>query len=344
MGVQIGSIIPKKEIEVKDLVGKKIAIDAFNALYQFLAIVRDKDTGEPLKDSKGRITSHLSGLFYRTVNFIEEGIKTVYVFDGEPPKFKRAVQEKREEVKKEAEEKLKIAIEEGRIEDIMKYAQATARLTKELVEDAKKLLDLMGVPYVQAPSEGEMQAAYMAKKGDVWASASQDYDSLLVGSPRLIRNLNLTGRRKLPNKEVYVEIKPELIELEEVLTTLGITREQLIIIGILVGTDYNPNGIENIGPKKALKLVKEKKTLENILKEIEWKFDVSAQEIYDFFLNPPVTDNYNLVWKEPNEEGLIKFMVEEHNFSEERIRNAIEKVKQATEKQQQKSLSRWFKI
>jgi len=344
MGVQIGSIIPKKEIEVKDLVGKKIAIDAFNALYQFLAIVRDKDTGEPLKDSKGRITSHLSGLFYRTVNLIEEGIKPVYVFDGEPPKFKKVTQERREEIKKEAEEKLRLAIEEGRIEDVLKYAQATARLTKELVDDAKKLLELMGIPYVQAPSEGEMQAAYMAKKGDVWASASQDYDSLLVGSPRLIRNLNLTGRRKLPNKEVYVEIKPELIELEEVLKNLGITREQLILIGLLVGTDYNPEGIENIGPKKALKLVKEKKTLENILKEIEWKFDVSAQEIYDFFLNPPVTDNYNLVWKEPNEEGLIKFMVEEHNFSEERIRNAIEKVKQATEKQKQKSLSRWFKI
>ncbi|MEM0333032.1 MAG: flap endonuclease-1 [Candidatus Aenigmatarchaeota archaeon] len=343
MGVQIGSIVPKKEIELKDLMGKKIAIDAFNALYQFLTIVRDKDTGEPLKDSKGRITSHLSGLFYRTVNFIEEGIKTVYVFDGEPPKFKKLTQEKREELKKEAEEKLKIAIEEGRIEDIMKYAQATARLTKELVEDAKKLLDLMGVPYVQAPSEGEMQAAYMAKKGDVWASASQDYDSLLVGSPRLIRNLNLTGRRKLPNKEVYVEIKPELIELEEVLTNLGISREQLIIIGILVGTDYNPNGIENIGPKKALKLVKEKKTLENILKEIEWKFDISPQEIYDFFLNPPVTDNYNLVWREPDEEGLIKFMVEEHNFSEERIKNAIEKIKQAIQKQQQKSLDKWFK-
>jgi len=344
MGVQIGSIIPKKEIEVKDLVGKKIAIDAFNALYQFLAIVRDKDTGEPLKDSKGRITSHLSGLFYRTVNLIEEGIKPVYVFDGEPPKFKKVTQERREEIKKEAEEKLRLAIEEGRIEDVLKYAQATARLTKELVDDAKKLLELMGIPYVQAPSEGEMQAAYMAKKGDVWASASQDYDSLLVGSPRLIRNLNLTGRRKLPNKEVYVEIKPELIELEEVLKNLGITREQLILIGLLVGTDYNPEGIENIGPKKALKLVKEKKTLENILKEIEWKFDVSAQEIYDFFLNPPVTDNYNLVWKEPNEEGLIKFMVEEHNFSEERIRNAIEKIKQAMEKQQQKSLSRWFKI
>lgn len=344
MGVQIGSIIPKKEIELKDLAGKKIAIDAFNALYQFLAIIRDKDTGEPLKDSKGRITSHLSGLFYRTVNLIEEGIKPVYVFDGEAPEFKRATQEKREEARKIAEEKMKEALEAGRVEEVMKYAQATARLSTDLVQDAKKLLELMGVPYVQAPSEGEMQAAYMARKGDVWASASQDYDSLLVGSPRLIRNLNLTGKRKLPNKEVYVEIKPELIELEEVLKELGITREQLIIVGILVGTDYNPEGIEGIGPKKALKLVKERKTLENVLKEVEWKFDVSAHDIYNFFLNPPVTDNYVLSWKEPNEEGLIKFMVEEHNFSEERIRNAIEKIKQAFQKQQQRSLERWFKV
>jgi len=147
----------------------------------------------------------------------------------------------------------------------------------------------------------------------------------------------------LPNKEVYVEIKPELIELEEVLKTLGITREQLIIIGILVGTDYNPEGIEGIGPKKALKLVKEKKTLENVLKEIEWKFDVKAEDIYNFFLNPPVQNNYKLEWKQPDEEGIIKFMVEEHDFSEERVRNGIEKLKQAFAKSQQKSLGSWFR-
>ncbi|MCS7093592.1 MAG: flap endonuclease-1 [Candidatus Aenigmarchaeota archaeon] len=343
MGVQISSIIQKKEINLEDLSGKKIAIDAYNALFQFLSIIRDKDTGDPLKDSKGRITSHLSGLFYRTVNFLEIGIKPVYVFDGEAPVFKKITQEKREEQRRIAEEKMKIALELGKIEDVLKYAQATARLSKEIVEDSKKLIKLMGIPYVEAPSEGEMQAAYLAKKGDVWACASQDYDSLLAGSPRLIRNLNLTGKRKLPGREVYVEIKPELIELEEVLKSLGLTREQLIIVGILVGTDYNPDGIEGIGPKKALKLVKEKKTLENVMKEIEWKFEVGAEEIYNFFLNPPVTDNYTLEWKQPNEEELIKFMVEEHNFSEERIRNGIEKIKQSIQKHQQKDLSKWFK-
>jgi flap endonuclease-1 len=340
MGVQIGTIIPKKEIELESLAGKKIAIDAYNALFQFLSIIRDKMTGEPLKDSKGRITSHLSGLFYRTINLIEAGIKPIYVFDGKPPEFKKVTLEKREEMKKEAEEKMKEALEKG--EEAIKYAQATARVTDEIVNDAKKLLELMGIPVVQAPSEGEMQAAYIAKKGDAYASASQDYDSLLVGSPRLVRNLNITGKRKLPNKEVYVEIKPELIELEEVLRTLGITREQLIIIGILVGTDYNPEGIEGIGPKKALKLVKEKKSLNEILKEIEWKFDVDSQEIYNFFLNPPVTDDYKLEWKQPNEEGIIKFMVEEHDFSEERVKNGIEKLKQAFLKSQQKSLGSWF--
>ncbi|MCX8190659.1 MAG: flap endonuclease-1 [Candidatus Aenigmarchaeota archaeon] len=343
MGVQISSIIQKKEINLEDLSGKKIAIDAYNALFQFLSIIRDKDTGDPLKDSKGRITSHLSGLFYRTVNFLEIGIKPVYVFDGEAPVFKKITQEKREEQRRIAEEKMKIALELGKIEDVLKYAQATARLSKEIVEDSKKLIKLMGIPYVEAPSEGEMQATYLAKKGDVWACASQDYDSLLAGSPRLIRNLNLTGKRKLPGREVYVEIKPELIELEEVLKSLGLTREQLIIVGILVGTDYNPDGIEGIGPKKALKLVKEKKTLENVMKEIEWKFEVGAEEIYNFFLNPPVTDNYTLEWKQPNEEELIKFMVEEHNFSEERIRNGIEKIKQSIQKHQQKDLSKWFK-
>jgi len=341
MGVQIGTIVPRKEIDLESLAGKKIAIDAYNALYQFLSIIRDKMTGEPLKDSKGRITSHLSGLFYRTINLIEAGIKPIYIFDGMPPEFKKATLEMREEMKKEAEEKMKEALERG--EEAIKYAQATAKVTEEIVKDAKKLLGLMGIPVVQAPSEGEIQAAYLAKKGDAYASASQDYDSLLVESPRIIRNLNITGKRKLPNREVYVEIKPELIELEEVLKTLGITREQLIIIGILVGTDYNPEGVEGIGPKKALKIVKEKKTLENVLKEVEWKFDVRAEDIYNFFLNPPITDDYKIEWRQPDEDGIIKFMVEEHDFSEERIKNGIEKLKQAFTKSQQRTLGSWFR-
>jgi len=341
MGVNLGKIVPKKEVELLDLSGKVIVIDAYNALYQFLSIIRDRMTGEPLRDHAGRITSHLSGLFYRTANLIDAGIKPVYVFDGEPPGFKKKTLEARDEMKEKALMKWVQALEKG--EEAITYAQAAAKLTDEMVEDAKKLLELMGITWVQAPSEGEMQCAYMAKKGDAWASASQDYDSLLVGSPRLVRNLNITGKRKLPKKEVYIEIKPELIELEELLKELGITREQLIIMGILIGTDYNPGGIKGIGPKKALDLVKKYQTLDNVLKAIEWNFEIDAHDIYNFFLNPPTTDEYKLEWKEPDEEGIMKFMCDEHDFSQERVKKVVDKLKARFRSGRQATLSSWFK-
>lgn len=338
MGVQISDIVSGKEIELIDLSGKKIAFDAFNVLYSFLSIIRDKMTGEPLRDSKGRITSHLSGLFYRTSNLIEAGIKPVFVFDGEPPEFKKKTIEQREIAKEEARKKWKEALEKG--EKAITYAQAAAQLTDEMIEDSKKLLEFMGLPWVQALSEGEMQCAYMCKKGDVFASASQDFDSLLVGSPRLVRNLSITGKRKLPRKEVYIEVKPELIELKEVLSNLGINQKQLIIIGILVGTDYAP-GIKGIGPKKALELVKKYKTLEKVLENVKWEAEVSAEDIYNFFLNPPVTEKYKLEWKAPNPDKIIDFMVGEHDFSRERVEKVIEKLQAAT-KERQVSLKGWF--
>lgn len=340
MGVNLKDLVPRKEVELNFLSGKKIAIDAFNACFQFLSIIRDKMTGEPLRDSKGRITSHLSGLFYRTTNLIEAGIKPAYVFDGEPPKFKQRTLEEREKMKEKARKKWEEALEKG--EKAITYAQAAAQLTEEMVEDSKKLLDFMGIPWVQAPSEGEIQCAHMCKKGDVWASASQDYDSILVGSPRLVRNLSITGKRKLPRKEVYIEIKPEIVELEEVLKNLEISREQLILIGLLIGTDYNP-GIKGIGPKTALKIVKECKTLDRVLEKIKWEGEVSAEEIYNFFLNPKATDKYKLEWKEPNREKVIEFMVEEHDFSRERVEKVIEKLEQAFASGRQTSLKGWFK-
>jgi flap endonuclease-1 len=341
MGVQLGDIIPKKEVELTLLSQKKIAIDAYNNLYQYLTIIRDKLTGEPLKDSKGRVTSHLSGLFYRTINLIEAGIKPCFVFDGEPPVFKKQTLEKRKEMKEEAEEKWKEALEKG--EKAITYAQAAAVLTDEMVEEAKTLLKVMGIPVVQAKSEGEAQCAFMCKKGDVDFSASQDYDSLLFGSPFLVRNLSITGKRKLPKKEVYIEIKPEIIELKNVLESLKITHDQLIIIGILVGTDYNPEGIKGIGPKKALELVRKYNTLENVLKHVEWGFEISAEEIFEFFKNPPVTEDYKLEWKEPDKEKIIKFMVDEHDFSLERVEKALEKLISTFTKGQQSSLQAWFK-
>jgi len=341
MGVQISEIIPKEEFDLSDLTGKRIAIDAFNTLYQFLSIIRDRFTGEPLKDSEGRVTSHLSGLFYRTTNLIEKGMKPVFVFDGEPPAFKKETTEARREVREQAKKKWEEAVKSG--EPAIKYAQIASRLTGEMIDSSKQLLDLMGIPWVQAPSEGEMQCAYMCKKKDVWATGSQDYDSILVGSPRMVRNLSISGRKKLPRKETYVEVRPEIIILENVLKHLGLDEKQLIVLGILVGTDYNPGGVRGYGPKRALELVKEAKTLDNVLKKVEWTHKVSAQQIFDFFQNPTKTDDYKLEWKEPNINKLIEFMVNEHSFSMDRVEKTIEKLHSAYSDGVQSSLGSWLK-
>jgi len=340
MGVNLRGIIEGKEVELSYLAGKKIAIDAYNTLYQFLSIIRDKMTGEPLRDSKGRITSHLSGIFYRTSNLLEAGIKPIFVFDGKPPEFKKRVIEEREKAKEEARKKWEEALEKG--EKAITYAQAAAVLTDEMVNDAKVLLDAMGVPWLVAKSEGEAQCAFLCKKGEVDYSASQDYDSLLFNSPSLVRNLSITGKRKLPRKEAYIEIKPEIIELKEVLSSLGITKEQLIIIGMLVGTDYN-KGIKGIGPKTALKIVKENKTLKKVLAQVKWEDEVNPEEIYNFFLNPPVNEKYKIEFKQPDREKIIKFMVDEHDFSLERVEKVIEKLQQAYSTGTQASLRGWLK-
>ncbi len=337
--MDISSLVKGKEIELLELSGRKIALDAFNVMFQFLSIIRDRMTGEPLRDSKGRITSHLSGLLYRNTRLMENGVKPVFVFDGKPPAFKKSTIEKRAERKEEAKRKWEDAVARG--EPAITYAQAAAKITDEMVENAKKLLDLMGIPWVQAPSEGEIQCAFMCKQGDVWASGSQDYDSLLAGSPKLVRNLSITGKRKVPKKEIYIQVKPELIDLDEVLDTLQITHKQLIILGILVGTDYS-EGVKGVGPKTALKIVKEHKTLNAVLKNVEWTSEIPAEEIYEFFLNPPVQTHYKMVWKEPDAEGLKRFMVDEHDFSPERVDKVIERLQTTQSEGRQSSLSGWL--
>ena len=339
MGVDISSLIEGKEIEILELSGRKIAMDAYNVMFQFLSIIRDRMTGEPLRDSKGRITSHLSGLLYRNTRFIENGIKPVFVFDGKPPEFKQATIEKRAERKEEAKRKWEEALKKG--EPAITYAQAAARITDEMVEDGKKLLGLMGIPHVQAPSEGEIQCAFMCRQGDVWASGSQDYDSLLAGSPKLVRNLSITGRRKVPKKEVYIQVKPEVIDLDLLLDKLQLTQEQLVIMGILIGTDY-AEGVKGVGPKTALRLVTEHKTLEGVLRNVEWTSETSAEEIYDFFFNPPVENKYEMFWKEPDAEGLKRLLVDEHDFSADRVDKVIERLQTTQAKGRQSSLSGWL--
>ncbi len=339
MGVDISDIIKSHEIKLGDLKGKIVAIDAYNALYQFLSIIRQPD-GTPLRDSLGRVTSHLSGLLYRTANFMAEGIKPVYVFDGRPPDLKLRTVDERIKIRLKAQEEWQKALEEGDLERARMKAQQASYLTKDMVDEAKKLLEFMGVPYVQAPSEGEAQAAYMARKGDCYASASQDFDSLLFGAPRLVRNMAITGKRKLPRKRVYVDVKPEEILLEENLKLLGISREQLVDIGILVGTDYN-DGIKGIGPKTALKLIKKYGTLEEVMKVKNIKIP-EYETIRDIFLNPPVTDDYKLNWRDLDEDGLISFLCDEHDFSRERVMTAIEKMRKFRKYREQRSLDAWF--
>jgi flap endonuclease-1 len=210
-----------------------------------------------------------------------------------------------------------------------------------MIVDSKKLLDAMGIPWIQAPSEGEAMCSHLCKKNIVYAAGSQDMDSLLFGSPMLVRNLSISGRRKIPRKEEYIEIKPEIIELEEVLSSLGLTREQLIIVGMLIGTDYNP-GIEKVGPKTALKIVKENKSLKKVLEKVEWQGETTAEEIYEFFLRPPVADKYDIEWNQPDSDKIIKFMVDEHDFSKERMEKVIEKLQQSFSAGRQASLKGWF--
>lgn len=343
MGVDLGDLVPRVSTDLSSLSGKIVAIDAYNALYQFLAIIRQPN-GTPLMDHSGRITSHLSGLFYRTCNLLELGIKPVYVFDGKPPDLKEAEIKSRMKVKEEAIKKYEAALREGRIEEARKYAQMTSHLKDYMAEDAKRLLILMGVPWVQAPSEGEAQAAHIAKRGDANFCASQDYDSLLFGAPCLLRNLTISGRRKLPRKNVYVEVVPEVIELERVLKELGITREQLIDIGILIGTDYNPDGVKGIGPKTALKLIKTYGSLERALPVIKGaEFPVEPSKIREIFLHPNVTDNYRIEWREPDIEGVVKFLCDEKDFSEERVRKALsEAVKGMKKARAKRTLESWF--
>ncbi len=322
MGVMIKDIVPKEDIVLESLSGKRIAIDALNSLYQFLAIIRQKD-GTPLMDSKGRITSHLSGVFYRTCKLLETGIKPVYVFDGKPPLLKGGTLMERKEIRREAGEKWEQAKEAGDFVEARKYAQASSKITDEILEETKVLLDALGVPWVQAPSEGEAQAAYMAKKGDVYAAGSQDYDSLLFGTPVLIRNLTMSGKRKLPGKNIYVEVPIELISLEKTLKTIGITHEQLVTVGLLVGTDFCP-GVKGFGPKKSLELVKKSKKFADVFKEVEWSGGVSPEVVAKIFLEPEVTDDYTLEWGKPNITELVRFMCGGHDFSEERVRKAVE--------------------
>jgi flap endonuclease-1 len=338
MGVLLTPIILKKELELDDLRGKSFAVDGYIVLHEFLAMIRDR-TGNPLMDKDGNVTSHLVGLAFRTTRLIlDYGMSLVFVFDGKPPSLKMGDIEKRREARRKAEREYREAVERGDLPAAFSRAVMTGGLTMDLVDDAKRLLDLLGIPWVQAPSEGEAQAAYMARQGHVWASNSKDYDSLLFGAPRLIRFLSISGREWLPSKGRARRVYPELIDLEKFLDHLGINREQLIDLGILVGTDFN-DGIKGVGPKTALKLVREHGRIEDMPPGIREKLPDTVNRIRDLYLNPDVTDDYSVQQGVLQEEELDAFLVSERNFSTKRVQTLINRMRSSVA---QKSLNEFF--
>jgi flap endonuclease-1 len=341
MGLDLKPLVKSSPIMISELSGKVIAIDAYNTIYQFLATIRGI-TGELLTNNNGEVTSHLSGLFYRNVNLLAEDIKLIYIFDGKPSPLKSKEIDRRRQVKQDALNKYQEAITAGRFEDARKYGQATSVLTDKMVEESKMILTLLGIPYIQAPSEGEAAAAQLTQSNIAFACASQDYDSLLFGAKRLIRNLAISGKRKVPNRNVYVDIEPEIIEQQQLLNETGLNLEQLVDIGILIGTDFNPGGIPGIGPKTALKLVREHNKLEKIEKIEASLANIPYKEIREVFLKQEAPKINGIEFNEINYDALVNFLCIEKNFSVARVNTSLDKVKKSITNRNQ-SLEKWFK-
>ena len=333
MGVALRDIIGEYKVPITwEALPGIAAVDAHNALYQFLSIIRQPD-GTPLMDTNGRVTSHLSGILFRNASFLERGIRPVYVFDGPPPDFKQKTIEERRSARVQAGVAWEEALAKGDTKEAYKQARSSSKVDREIIETSKKLLSLMGIPCIEAPSEGEAQATHMVMQGDASYVVSQDYDTLLFGVPMLVRNLTISGKRKIHGRSVT--LNPEKVTLAEVVKGLGITREQLIQIAVLIGNDFNP-GVKGIGPKTGLKLVKEG-SFEKTLREREPDFDPGP--VIDFFLQPPITSDYDLAWHPPDLVKIEEMLCGEYNFSVERIRKALEGI---AGKAGQKTLDKWF--
>ncbi|XP_017078139.1 flap endonuclease 1 [Drosophila eugracilis] len=327
-----------RESEIKNFFGRKVAIDASMCLYQFLIAVRSE--GAQLATVNGDPTSHLMGMFYRTIRLLDNGIKPVYVFDGKPPDLKSGELAKRAERREEAEKALKAATDAGDDAEIEKFNRRLVRVTKEHAREAKELLSLMGVPYVDAPCEAEAQCAALVKAGKVYATATEDMDALTFGSTKLLRYLTYSEARKMPVKE---------FSYEKLLEGLSINSREFIDLCILLGCDYCES-IKGIGPKRAIELINNYRDIETILDNLDtskytvpenWNYKVARE----LFIEPQVAnaEAIDLKWVEPDEEGLVKFLCGDRQFSEERVRNGAKKLLKSKQAQTQVRLDSFFK-
>ncbi len=321
MGLPFKDIVTPRELPWSALSGRTVAVDGYNALYQFLATIRQAD-GQPFSDAEGRPTSHLIGSFYRTTSLLAAGVRPAWVFDGKPPERKAGTIRQRIEAKERAGEQWQAALAVGDLATARRRAAQTSHLTPPMVEETNELLGALGVPTVRAPSEGEAQAARMAADGVVWATASEDYDTLLFGAPRLVRGL--AARRSSRAGAGAAQ----LIDRAELLAQLGVSGDELIMIGILVGTDFN-DGARGYGPKKALKLAQE---------HLGWAETIArsgmdpneADEVAEIFRHPSTTAVPSLEFRDPDAGRVTEILVRRHGFSEERVRSALERATRAS--------------
>jgi flap endonuclease-1 len=326
MGFNLSPILVKRELALEDLRGRTLAVDANNMLYQFLALIRMRD-GRPFTDSHGNVTSHLVGLLMRTTRLMGDfAIRPLFVFDGKPPELKKRTLDIRHHYRERARREWKEAISRGDYTSAWSKAVTMNSLTQPMQDDARRVLALLGIPFVQAPQEGEAQAAQMAARGDVWAANSRDYDSVLFGAPRLVRYVTISGQDFLPSKGVARPLVPELIDLQQLLASLRITRNQLIDLAILVGTDFN-EGIKGVGPKTALKLIREHGDLFKLPDRYVKQLPDNVEDVRLLFTNPSVTNSYEVRYQETDEQGLETFLCGERGFSKDRVDLAIDRMR-----------------
>ena len=341
MGVLLTPILKREQTSLRALSGKSFAVDAGIELHQFLALIRKPD-GTLFTDPTGRVTSHLIGLLTRTSRLITDyKMKPVFVFDGRPNPLKRRTVEARRTARQKAEAEYSQAVSKRDYSTAWSKAVMTGRVTGEVLDDAKRLLSLMGIPWLEAPEDGEAQASYMAARGDVWAVGSKDYDSLLYGAPILARFLTITGREYLPAQNRMRPLIPELVKLSGNLLSLGLAREQLIDLAILVGTDFN-EGVKGIGPKKALALIQKHGSIEKLADDVRSQLDGHVDEVREVFLHPKILEPYQVRASKPDPDGLIGFLSKERGFSEERVKRTAERLLRAY-RHQDAGLGEWMR-
>jgi flap endonuclease-1 len=341
LGCDLRPIIVRREIKLEELRGRVLAVDGNNTLYQFLSLIRTPE-GVSLKDSQGRTTSHLAGLLFRSTRLmLDYDLRFVFVFDGPPHPLKARVLAERRAVREKARTEWSEALRRHDFQTAWSKAVMMSKLDEPMIDDAKRLLSLIGVPYVQAPGEGEAQAAFMASRGDVWAASSRDYDSILFGSPRVVRYLTISGREFLPSKGTSRPLKPELIELSSFLRYHGITSKQLVDLAILIGTDFN-EGVKGIGPKTALKLIKRHGSLEALPDDLRDKVPRDLETVRNIFLRPEVTSEYSTLQGPVDENGLLTFLCSQRGFSQERVKVALERLKRISQHAPESDLGHWL--